>query len=140
MHPSRRCFHPVDRCPEYDPFVEWMNAPKFRGVSRPSSAAQRIAVKNLFSSFTPTNVFPKVLEGCKLPKGQGDMAHQEYLLKKVTRELKESPARDRQRHELADQIETLRRTPITDLVAASPSVDTRSTSPMLRSNNQSHVL
>jgi hypothetical protein len=130
--PSRKCQHSVDRNPHYDLRLAASKCEQFRGVSRPGSAAKFVEKKSqLFSSFTPTNIFPSVGGGPVLPV-YGDMARQVDRQHRALKAAKESPQRERQHEQLAKELFDLRCTSPAELVRGPPPCkSTRSTSPML---------
>ena len=131
VHIPRKCQHAIDRSPNYNFLQAASTCEKFRGVSRPSSAAAAVdKTTHLFSSFTPSHVFPAVGGRPVIPI-VGPMAREVERQRRAQKSERESPIRERQHQRLANELHSLRCTPTAELVTAPPLSRGRSKSPML---------
>lgn len=131
--PSRKCLHAVDRSPNYSLKDAASHCEHFRGISRPGSAAEYVEKKSLlFSSFTPSNVFPVVAGRGPIFPVHGVMARQVDREKRSEKVLSESPKRERQHEELAKMLSEIRAANPSEFMKQPPVLPAmRSTSPML---------
>ena len=134
--PTRKCLHAVDRSPNYNLEEAASLCKHFHGVARPSAAAEFIEKKSLvFSSFTPSQVFPVVVGRGPIFPVYGDMARQVDRQKRSEKVTTESPQRERQHEALAKVLSDIRAGSPCEFIKQPPVTaqmrPTRPTSPML---------